>query len=139
MPLFEERRRARPTLERMCVVVMMMGVLLVVRAGEVAAQPAEAVSSLDQGSSAEGGLMPLPVTLSNIEPSGGMRDDLPPSIRKARPSGSVPADLPGRTQRDCAILRSVEVYRGIGRHTAVAVSPADLPGVTPDGPCPPEE
>jgi uncharacterized iron-regulated membrane protein len=67
----------------------------------------------------------------------GMRDDLPPSIRKARPSSSVPADLPGRAERDCAVLRSVEVYQGVGPRTAVAVSPADLPGATPDGPCPP--
>ncbi len=136
---FGVRRRPHPTLERMFVVLLMIGVPLVVRAGEVAAQPAEALSPLDQGSSAEDDLVSLPVTLSNTELSGGMRDDLPPSIRKARPSSSVRADLPGRSQRDCAILRSVEVYRGIGRRAAVAVSPADLQGVTPDGSCPPEE
>lgn len=144
VPLFGARRRTRPTPERVLalvvVAVMTAGMLSVMRAREVAAQPAaETLSPLETSSSVEGDPSSRPVALSDTEPSGGMRDDLPPPIRKARRSDSVPADLPGRTQRDCAILRSVEVYRGIGRRTAVAVSPADLPGVTPDGPCPPEE
>lgn len=144
LPLFEALRHARPTpgsvLALVVVAVMTAGLLSVLWAREVAAQPAaETLSPLKPFSSAEGDPSSRPVALPDTEPFGGMRDDLPPSIRKARPSGSVPADLSGRTQRDCAILRSVEVYRGIGRRTAVAVSPADLPGVTPDGPCPPEE
>lgn len=98
---------------------MLSGLLALVGAGKAGAQSV------------------APGTTPSTTQIDGMHDDLPPGIRKARPSGSVPADLPGRTERDCAVLRAVEVYQGVGRRTAVAVSPADLPGVTPDGPCPP--
>ena len=155
MPLSEAGRREGPTpgllFALALLAAMMAGMLLVIRAGAVAAQSENTPPHLRGHDSDLAPIVPLPISnpqvlaapaqaaMDDVAHPAGMQDDLPPAIRKARPSGMVPADLPGRSQRDCAILRSVQVYQGIGRRTDVAVSPADLPGVTPDGPCPSEE